>query len=177
MVKARRGPFRLFQLRHGRGHVAPVPRPAVDSETVAAGAARGHGAGGRTREARRITQAGAASTSNITDADHGRAAEATLRDAAARRVPAARLSRPRLSAARVSAELPGAEHALAAGGAGVSSEAWISSARVPGRALWATDGAGARAGAFSKTVAVARAVSAAATAWRLRGNYLAHVRH
>ena len=173
MVKTRRGPFRLFQLRHGRGHVAPVPRPAVDFAEVAAGAARGDGAGGRTRTACRITQARASSTSHLTDADHGRAEYATAAlgrapNATAKRVPAARLPRPGLSAARVSAELPGAEHALAAGGASIRAAARISSARVPGRALWATDGAGAGAGAEPEAVAVARAVSAAATAWGLR---------
>ena len=166
MVKTRRGPFRLFQLRHGRGHLAPVPRPAADSETVAAGAAGGHGASCGTRTARGSPQAGSSSTTNITDADHGWAKAALGRapwwNAAARRIPAA-LSRPGLSTSRVSAELPGAEHALAARCASIRAAARISSARVPGRALWATDGAGAGAGAFSETFAFARAVAAAAT--------------
>ena len=173
MVKTRRGPVGLFQLRHGRGHVAPVSRPTTYTKKVAAGAARGDGPGGRTRTARRITETGASSTSHITDADHGRAQYAAAAlgrraHATTKRVPAARLPRPGLSAARVSAELPGAEHALAAGGASIRAAARISSARVPGRALWATDGAGAGAGAEPEAVAVARAVSAAATAWGLR---------
>ena len=102
MVKARRGPVGLFQLRHGRGHVAPVPRPAVDIAKVAAGAARGDGAGGRTRTACRITQAGASSTSDAADADHRRAAAALgwAQYATTKRVPAAGLPRPGLSVSR-----------------------------------------------------------------------------
>ena len=70
-------------------------RPAADSETVAAGAARGDGPGGRARTARRITQAGAARASHIADADHGRAAAALGRwaHATTKCVPAAWLSR------------------------------------------------------------------------------------
>ena len=171
MVKTRRGPFRLFQLRHGRGHVAPVPRPAAHFETVAAGAARGDGAGGRTRTARGITETGAARAADAPDADHGRAAAALGRWAYAttKRIPTAQLSRPGLPSSRVPAEFPRPEHALAAGGASIRAAARISSARVPGRALWATDGAGAGAGAEPEAVAVARAVSAAATAGGLRG--------
>ena len=102
MVKTRRGPFRLFQLRHGRGHVAPVPRPAVDSETVAAGAAGRDGAGRGTRTARRITQAGSSSTSNITDADGRAAALGRGRaHATTKRVPTTRLPGPGLSALEV----------------------------------------------------------------------------
>ena len=95
MVKTRRGPFGLLQLRHGRGHVAPVPRPAAHFETVAAGAARGDGAGGRTRTARGITETGASATSNITDADHGRAAAALgwWAHASTKCIPAAGLPR------------------------------------------------------------------------------------
>ena len=174
MVKTRRGPFRLFQLRHGRGHVAPVPRPAVDIAKVAAGAARGDGPGGRTRTARGAPQAGASSTSNITDADHGCAAalgRAGRAHATTKRVPTAGLPGPGLSTARVSAEFSGAEHALAARGASVPSAARISSARRFSRRSVRrrrARGAGPCAGAFSKTVAVARAVAAAATAWGLR---------
>ena len=43
MVETRCRPVGLFQLRHGRGHVAPVSRPAADFTKVAAGAARGDG--------------------------------------------------------------------------------------------------------------------------------------
>ena len=61
------------------------------------------------------------------------------------------------------AELSSSKYALAAGRADVSSAA----RRVPGSAVRAADGSGARAGAFSKTVAVARAVAAAKEAGRL----------
>ena len=162
MVKARRGPFRLFQLRHGRGHVAPVPRPAADSEKVAAGAARGDGAGGRTRTACRITEAAASSTSHAPDADHGRTAalgRAPGRNAAAKRVPTAWLPRSGLPTSWLPAELFSSKYALAARRADVSSAA----GRLPGRTLWATGGAGPCTGAFSKTFAIARAVAAAAT--------------
>ena len=163
MVKTRRRPFGLFQLRHGRGHVAPVPRPAVDIAKVAAGAARGDGAGGRTRTACRITEAGSSSTSNITDAYYGWAPSALGRaprpDAASKRVPTTWLPRSGLPTSWLPAELPSSKYALAAGRADVSSAA----GRLPGRTLWATGGAGPCARAFSKTVAVARAVAAAAT--------------
>ena len=66
-------------------------------------------------------------------------------------------------ASRVPAEFPRPKYALAAGRADVSSAA----RRVPGSAVRAADGSGARAGAFSKTVAVARAVAAAKEAGRL----------
>ena len=169
MVKTRRGPVGLFQLRHGRGHVAPVPRPAVDIAKVAAGAARGHGASRGTRTARRITQAGASSTSHLTDADHGRAQYAAAAlgrraDATTKRVPAARLPGPGLSAARLPTELSSPEPALAAGGAAIRAAAGISSARrFPRCSVRRAGGAGAGAGAEPEAVAVARAVAAATT--------------
>ena len=168
MVKTRRRPFGLFQLRHGRGHVAPVPRPAVDIAKVAAGAARGDGAGGRTRTACRITEAGSSSTSNITDAYYGWAPSALGRaprpDAASKRVPTTWLPRSGLPTSWLPAELSSSKFTVAARRAGLSTTAWLPAAgRVPRRSVRAASGAGAGAGAFSETFAVARAVAAAAT--------------
>ena len=70
-----------------------------------------------------------------------------------------------LSTSRFPAKFSCSKYALAARRADVSSAA----RRVPRCSVWATDGAGASARAFSKTVAVARAVPAAATAGGLRG--------
>ena len=67
-------------------------------------------------------------------------------------------------AAGLPAELSRPKYALAAGRADVSSAA----RRVPRCSVRATGGADASAGAEPEAVAVARAVSAAATAWGLR---------